>query len=415
MIGRYALKLAVRPPLAAIFVFGCAADAGEVRPESTVASLDRELQVAVARQDAPGLVAIAGDRQGIIYRGAFGLAESARGQPMRADAIFHIASMTKPVTAVAAMQLIEEHRLSLDDDAAKYLPELANPKVLEAFDPATGTYRLRSAASPITVRQLFTHTSGLGYPFTSGWLYSFKPRPGESSPFGPLLFDPGLAWHYGTSTDYLGRIIEAIAGEDLDTYFQRRIFVPLGMVDTGFNVPTEKWGRVVNRHARRSDGGFTERSRQPPAVTPTFNGGGGLYSTADDYMRFLQMLFRGGEFNGAQILSRRSVALMGQNQIGELWVRTTRSVDPQKSQDFTFVDEGHDKWGLGFLISGRSTDARRSAGSLSWGGIFNTYFWVDPARGVAGVILMQFAPFADLGALRAYETFERGVYRMLRP
>ena len=408
------MKVAVLRIVATTIVAGGIAGMALCQPESAAASLDRQLREAVASHAAPGLVAVACDRRGVIFRGAFGVAESATGRPMTLDAIFHIASMTKPVTAVAAMQLIEEHRLALEDHAAKYLPELANPMVLESFDSATGAYRLRAAASPITVRQLFTHTSGLGYPFTSRWLHLFKPRPGAGNPIGPLLFDPGRAWHYGTSTDYLGRIIEKISGEGLDTYFHRRIFAPLGMKDTGFNVPAEKHVRLVSRHGRNDDGSFTERARQAPGVTQTFDGGGGLYSTADDYMRFLQMLLGAGEFSGTRILSQRSVALMSENQIGALWVRRMESVQPEKSHDFTFVDEGYDKWGLGFLISGRSSVGMRAAGSISWGGVFNTYFWVDPKRGVAGVVLMQFAPFADPGALRVYDAFERGTYALAR-
>ncbi len=377
-------------------------------------NLDAQLRAAIERKDVPGVVVIAGDRNGVIYQGAFGMAESGAGRAMALDAIFRIASMTKAVTSVAAVQLIEEGKLALDDRADKYLPELANPPVFESFDAATGAYKLRPAKSPITVRQLFTHTSGLGSGFTSPVLVKFKPRAGETYPAGPLLFDPGTDWTYGTSTDQLGRIVEKLSGQDLETYFRERIFGPLGMNDTSYNVPAGKHARLVNLHRRGADGTgpLTEQPRTPPNPATRFTGGGGLYSTAGDYLRFLRMLLNHGELDGARVLKRESVALMGENHIGAVGVRAARSTQPQTSADFTFVNDGRDKWGLGFQITTAAVPGKRTAGSLSWGGINNTFFWVDPARGVAGVILMQFLPFGDAKALAVYDTFERGVYQL---
>jgi CubicO group peptidase (beta-lactamase class C family) len=377
-------------------------------------ALDQRLRTAIERKDVPGVVVIAGDRGRVLYQGAFGMAEAGAGRPMTADAIFRIASMTKPVTAVAALQLIEAGKLALDDPAAKYLPELGQPMVFESFDAATGEYKLRPATAAITVRHLFTHTSGLGYGFTSAVLDKFKPRDGERYPVGPLLFEPGTQWIYGTSTDHLGKIVEKISGQDLETYFREHIFTPLGMKDTSYNVPAEKQARLVNAHRRGADGAVAEQPRTPPSTATRFNGGGGLYSTAGDYLRFLQMLLNGGELNGARVLSRKSVALIGQNQIGVVGVRAVKSTQPSVSGDFTFVDDNRDKWGLGFQITTAAVPGKRSAGSLSWGGINNTYFWLDSTRGVAGVIMMQFMPFADVKALRIYDAFERGVYELVQ-
>lgn len=376
-------------------------------------ALERDLQAAVARQDIPGVVVIAGDRRGVIYEGAFGLAEAGAGRALTTDAIFRIASMTKPVTAVAALQLIEAGKLALDDRADRYLPELANLPVFESFEPATGAYKLRPAKSPITVRQLFTHTSGLGYGFTSPVLAKFKPREGETYPVGPLLFDPGTDWIYGTSTDQLGKIVEKLSGQNLEAYFRQFIFAPLRMNDTSYNVPAEKHARIVNTHRRGSDGTgpLAEQPRTPPNPATRFNGGGGLYSTAGDYVRFLRMLLNGGELDGARVLQPASVTLLAQNHIGAVGVHATQSTQPATSSDFTFVNEGRDKWGLGFQITTAAVAGKRSPGSLSWGGINNTYFWVDSTRGVAGVILMQFLPFADAKALAVYDTFERSVYK----
>jgi CubicO group peptidase (beta-lactamase class C family) len=331
---------------------------------------------------------------------------------MTADALFRIASMTKAITSTAAMQLIEAGRFGLDDPVEKYLPAFAHLSVFDSFDAATGQYRLRPATKAVTVRHLMTHTSGLGYPFTSAILRDFKPRAGEQYPVEPLLFEPGERWHYGTSTDWLGRLVERVSGATLDDYFRLHIFDPLKMPDTFYNVPADKQARLTAVHRRQPDGSIIKDPNQPPPVIAAPIGGGGLASTADDYARFLRMLLDGGELDGARILSAGTVELMSQNHIGALGVPALKTAMPERSNDFTFVADGRDKWGLGFLITTDHVSGKRSAGSLSWGGINNTYFWVDRPRGIAGVILMQFLPFADLKALSVYDAFERGVYRL---
>jgi len=376
------------------------------------APIDKVLANAVMRGDVPGVVAMATDRRGILYQGAFGVADVANPRLLTVDAIFRIASMTKPVTSVAAMQLVEQGRLRLDDPVTKYLPELANLKVFESFDGRTGAYAVRPATTTLTVRHLLTHTSGLGYNFTSPVVRDFKPRDGEQYAAGPLLFEPGAQWLYGTSTDWVGRLVESISGKTLDAYVRERILGPLGMVDTFYNVPENKQHRLVTVHRRRSDGSFEVDPNQPPIAVTRFGGGGGLASTATDYARFLQMLLNGGTSGGSRILSAETVALMGRSHIGDVSVHAVKTAMPQRSSDFSFVADGRDKWGLGFLITADQREGTRSAGSLSWGGINNTYFWVDPSRGVAGVILMQFLPFADTKALGVYEAFERGVYEL---
>lgn len=379
---------------------------------SPPATPDRTLLAAVERGQVPGVVAIAGDRAGVLYEGAFGFAETGAGRAMTADAIFDIASMTKAVTCVAAVQLIEAGRLALDDPAAKYLPELAAPLVLEE---AEGIPRLRPAAAPITIRHLFTHTSGFGYAFTSEKLRRLHQARGAGLTADPLLFEPGTQWLYGTSTDLLGRIVAALTGRDLETLFRETIFGPLGMPDTFYNVPAEKHPRVVNFYRRRADGTFAEQTRYAPQAKVRLRGGGGLSSTARDYLRFLRMLLNGGALDGARILSPASVALMGQSHIGAVNLRSLRSADEAVSGNFTFIGDDCDKFGLGFQITTQGLPGLRAAGSLSWGGLFNTYFWLDPARGVAGVILLQFLPFADPSALTLYTDFERYVYRLIAP
>lgn len=382
-----------------------------IKPAATVA-LDTALRAAIERKDVPGVVAIAADKNGVIYQGAFGMAEGGAGRVMRTDAIFRIASMTKAVTSVALMQLVEEGKVALDDPVAKYFPEFANPMVFESFDPATRDYRVRPAKTAITVRHLLTHTSGLGYTFTSAVLRDFKPREGEKYTIGPLLFEPGTDWIYGTGVDWAGRLVEKLSEKTLEAYFQERIFGPVKMPDTSFNVAEEKQARLVNVYRHAADGGYTEQPRQAPRPTTRFNGGGGLNSTAGDYLRFLQMVLNGGELGGARILKPETVALMEKNHIGAVGVRAVKSAQPDSSADFTFVADGRDKWGIGFMITADAVPGKRAAGSLSWGGIDNTFFWADPVRGVAGVIMMQFLPFADAKALGVYDTFERGVYQL---
>ena len=310
----------------------------------------------------------------------------------------------------------EQGRIGLDDPAEKYLPELARLKVIESFDATTGDYRLRPAARPPTVKHVLTHTSGLAYPFTSAIWRDFKPRAGETYAFGgPLLFDPGERWHYGTSLDVVGRLVEVVSGQKLEDYFREHIFVPLKMNDTSYNVPEAKGPRLVAQQQRAGehmDGAVELQKTQPGLTVAAPIGGGGLASTADDYGRFVRMFLNGGTLDGVRVLKAETVALMGQNQIGAVSVPALKSALP-RSADFTFIADGRDKWGLGFLITADQVPGKRSPGSLSWGGINNTYFWIDPTRGIAGVIMMQYLPFADAKALAVYDAFERGAYQLV--
>jgi CubicO group peptidase (beta-lactamase class C family) len=377
------------------------------------APIDAALRMAVERGDVPGVVALVTDRKGVIYRGAFGVADVESKRPMAVDSMFRIASMTKAVTSTALMQLVEQGKLGLDDPVDKYLPEMAKLPVFESFDAATGAYKLRPSTRAITVRHVLTHTSGLGYPFTSATLRDFKPRAGEAYADGPLLFEPGERWHYGTSTDIVGRLVEKISGEKLEDYDLKHILVPLKMTDTSYNIPQAKAGRVVaaqQRDGERMDGKIVLQQPQPPLSVPMPIGGGGLTSTADDYGRFVRMLLNGGELDGVRVLKSETVALMGKNAIGNVSVPALKTALP-RSADFTFINDGKDKWGLGFLITVDHVPGKRSAGSLSWGGINNTYYWIDPSRGIAGVIMMQYLPFADAKALAVYDAFERAVYK----
>jgi methyl acetate hydrolase len=391
-------------------------DTASAQDTSGSAALDTSLRGTVERKDVPGVVALVTDRERVLYQSAFGVADVATGRPLTSDALFRIASMTKPVTSVALMQLVEQGRIGLDDPASKYLPELADLKVIESFDATTGAYQVRPAARPATVRHFLTHTSGLAYPFTSALWRDFKPRAGETYPFGgPLLFDPGERWHYSTSTDVVGKLVEVISGQKLEDYFREHIFAPLKMEDTSYNVPEVKGPRLVAQQQRageRMDGAIVLQNPQPGLTIAAPVGGGGLASTASDYGRFMRMLLNGGALDGVRVLKPETVAQMGQNQIGAISVPALKTA-LARSADFTFIADGRDKWGLGFLITVDQVPGKRSPGSLSWGGINNTYFWIDPSRGIAGVIMMQYLPFADAKALAVYDAFERGTYQLV--
>lgn len=379
--------------------------------------IDQILQTSLLQHKIPCAVAMATTSTKTTYTGAFGMRDSKSGIAVTPESIFMIASMTKPVTSVAAMQLVEQGKLKLDEPAGSYIPELGSLQVLHGFDPATGKPILQSATKPVTLRRLLTHTSGFVYDTWDADMLRYEKETGVSYPLGtvapltPLMFEPGSRWQYGTSADWSGRLVETVTGYTLEQYFQRYILEPLGMKDTGFSVPAEKFDRMVSEYTRQPDGSLVENPRALPPPPKAFNGGGGLYSTAGDYVRFMQMfLLHGRGANGAQILRPKTVQMMETNQIGDLSAGKLKSVRPNISSDVDFHPGFKDGFGFGFLINAEGYDGRRSAGSLAWAGVANTYFWIDPRKGVAGVIMMQFLPFADKEALAVLGDFERAVY-----
>jgi len=368
---------------------------------------------ATERGDVPGIVTLIVNREGVLYEGAAGKQDVARGVVMPVDAIFRIASMTKPVTSVAIMMLVESGKLELDDPVSKYLPDFRDRAVISNFNSADGSYQTRPAKAAITIRHLMTHTSGLGYAFTDPTIARIAKDSKKTEPELPLLQDPGSKWTYSASTRVLGRLVEEISGQKLDVYFRTQIFELLKMVDTSFAVPADKVSRVVTVH-QRTDGKLTEQPNTPTQESPV-RGDGGLYSTASDYGRFLRMLLNDGTLNGVKILSAKSVQMMGQNQIGAIAIQTQPDANPIRTRPFP-VGAGHDKFGLGFQIT--AADPRyaqyRSPGSLSWGGIYNTHFWIDPKRQVAGVVLMQVLPFYDDASMELLRGIEALLYQHLK-
>jgi CubicO group peptidase (beta-lactamase class C family) len=339
---------------------------------------------------------------------------------MTLDTVFRIASMTKAITSVAAMQLVEEGRLDLDAPVPDIgEPALNAPQVLEGFDMA-GKPRLRPAKHPITLKHLLTHTAG----FTYDWINPNTRRYVETTGMPvtatgklaalrqPLAFDPGERWEYGINIDWVGRIVEAVSGEKLDAVLRDRIFSPLGMRDTAFLTTSEQRGRQARVHQKHPDGTLEPQQLPEPFVPEFWAGGGGLHSTARDYLTFLEMLLHGGTLSGARILRPETVALMNENHVGDLPAGVLRSIVPERANDLDLFPDAPIRWGLGYMINITPGLNGRSAGTVSWAGIFNSYYWLDPARRVTGVILSQMLPFADPAMLRLCGEFERGVYAL---
>lgn len=373
---------------------------------------DSPFQSAFAAAQLPGAVGMIVDRDGVRYASSLGQADASTGAAMAEDTLCQIASMTKALVSVAAMQLVEAGRLSLDAPIGDVLPELADPQVLTGFDPA-GQPQLRPAARPLTLRHLLTHTSGLGYFFIHPEVLQYfaavgMPVPGSLASIRmPLMFDPGERWEYSVSTDWVGRAVEAATGERLGAYMAREVFAPLGMTQTAFRDALPEGAARV--HTRLPEGGFK--------VEPMFlgggefdAGGGGLTSTAPDYARFVQMMLRGGELGGNRVLKAETIAEMASNQVAPLRAGAMGSAMPALAQPYDTFPDQHTGWGLGFLINPETGPHGRSPGSLAWAGIFNSYYWIDPAAGVGGVFMSQLAPFGDAGALDCFGALERMAY-----
>ena len=329
------------------------------------------------------------------------------------DAIFRIASMTKPITSVAMMMLIEEGKAKLDDPVAKYLPDFDNRPVIDTFNKANASYTTRPAKRPITIRHLLAHTAGLGYAFSDPTVLQIINATQKTEPELPLLHDPGDQWTYSAATRVVGFVLEKISGQTIDVFLRQRIFEPLKMVDTGHVVPSEKVSRVVTVHTRKG-GKLTETPNDPKQESP-IRGDGGLYSTAQDYSRFVRMLLNGGTLDGAKILSPRAAQAMSMMPTGGPVMQTQPDANPDRTRPFP-IGAGKDKFGLGFQIQAADPALAkfRSPGSLSWAGINNTHFWIDPKRQVAAIVLMQVLPFYDEDAIKVLRDIEEVVYRNLR-
>lgn len=360
---------------------------------------------------------MAADSDKVLYQGAFGTRDSS-GVSVKVDSIFGIASMTKAVTTAAALQLVEQGKAGLDEPIAKHLPQLEKLSVLEGFDAATGNALLRPAKTQVTLKHLLTHTSGFCYDTWDGDMFRCASQPSAGAAQGavqPLMFEPGARWQYGQGIDWAGRLVERVSGMSLEDYFQKNILGPLEMHDTSYIMQPAKFDRMVSSYNRGTDGSLQQGNRALPATPREFNGGGGLYSTGGDYVRFMQMILRKGRgANGARVLLPKTVAAMQTNQIGSLTAGKMKSYRQDRSSDVDIQPGFTEKWGLGFLINTTPYAGGRSAGSLAWAGLFNTFYWIDPKRNFCAVLMMQFLPFVDREAVGLLGDFERAVYRELR-
>ncbi|HTQ66812.1 MAG TPA: serine hydrolase domain-containing protein [Puia sp.] len=357
--------------------------------------LDTSMTGWVNRQWMNGAVGLVIRNNKIVFYKAYGYKDVDAKTEMLKDDIFRIASQTKAITSVAAMILYEEGKFLLDDPVSKYIPSFANEKVLDKFNPEDSSYTTVPAKRQVTVRDLLTHTSGIGYAqignreanaiyaknhLMAGFYVQNEKLLEAISRLGglPLMYQPGEKWMYGLNSDVLGCLVEIWSGMSLEEFFRKRIFEPLGMKDTYFNLPKEKGNRLVN-HYIESAGHFNKQNQSfavdmdyPLKEKTYFSGGAGLSSTAYDYAIFLQMLLNGGTYNGKRILSRNIVRMMTMNQIGDL-----------------NLDE--DKFGLGFrVISERGSSLfPTQAGTFGWGGAFSTVYWVDPKEKMITILYRQ--------------------------
>ena len=391
----------------------CSIDISKLKPNA-----DHLLQQAVLAGHVPGVVAAASSSEGTVYEAAFGERALGRGVAMTPDTVFWLASMTKPIVGAAAMQLVEQGKLTLDEPAAKFLPELADVKLLTGWD-SSGQPLLQAPKAQMTLRQLLTHTAG----FTSDiwnmdsarYLKTMNlPRAGSGKKIAlsvPLTFEPGTRWEYGINIDWVGQVVAAVSGMRLGEYIQKNITEPLGMTSTGFRISPSMRTRLATVHQRDTVTGMLSTTpfevRQDTEFDP---GGGGLYSTAGDYLRFTRMILNQGRGNGHQLLKPETVALMSKNAMGPLRVSLLRTQNPAASLDAEFFPGIEKSWGLTFMINEQQAPTGRSTGSLAWAGLPNAFFWIDPKKDLAGVILMQLLPFVDPHAIGLFTAYEKAVY-----
>jgi CubicO group peptidase (beta-lactamase class C family) len=397
--------------VAALVMIHALAAASPAAAELTNASeLDAYLDERIQATGIPGVVGLIVDADDVLYEHAAGMRDVGGGKPMTVDTIFRIASMTKPVAATIVMMLVEEGKLSLNDPIEKYVPAFGERQVIDSFDSATGDFTTRTPSSAATIRQLLSHSSGLAYPFGSDIVSAIGSGPDapDQDRF-PLLYDPGTSWSYAGGIAIVGAVVERIEGAGLDTIMRDRLFVPLGMHDTSFIVPVAAHDRVATIHRSNESGELTE-APNPIDIRAGVSGDGGLNSTARDYARFIQLFLNDGVAPGGErLLSQASIREMSRNQLGGRTVTLQDEPTPLLARAFP-LGAGRDGFGLGFQVTGPHDELARAEGSLSWAGIFNTEFWIDPATGIGGVLLMQYLPFYDAAAIETLTGFESRVY-----
>ncbi|MGA9856952.1 MAG: serine hydrolase domain-containing protein [Solirubrobacteraceae bacterium] len=381
--------------------------------------LDQILQGAVASGAVPNVVAVAADRDGVVYEGAAGPRAPGSSDPVGVDSRFRIMSMTKMVVTVAALVLAEQFKLDLDAPVEEYCPEFADLAVLERIE--AGRPVERAPAAKATVKQLVTHTSGLGYWFWNDLILEWERATGTPPVMSgaaavlttPLACDPGTAFVYGLGTDWLGKVVEAVWGHPLPDAVSTLVTGPLEMNATSFTLSESERGAVVPVHLQAAEGGWAASEIDLPASPDYWSGGHGLYSTPRDYLTFQRMLLGDGTSpDGTIVLKPETVAAAFADQIAPLgFPAEIASADPASTYGLS-VGPDH-SWGHGLLINLADQPGRRRAGSGAWAGFFNTHFWVDRAAGLTAAIYAQLLPFLSPGAVTVYEDFEAALYASL--
>jgi CubicO group peptidase (beta-lactamase class C family) len=362
--------------------------------------LDNLLRTAVEDGELPFVTAMVANRDAVLYQGSFGAPP---------DAIYRIASLTKPITSMAIMMLRERGLINLDDTLEHYLPQYAERQVIADFNTTDGSYTTRPASSPITIRHLLTHSAGFGYDFTNEIVQGLCTN-GRMETELPLLFDPGSRWLYSCATRILGDVITKVTGAPFYEFFDTEIFAPLGMAETTYFVAPENLSRLLPLTFRKEQGWFKDPDPRPHR--PFVSVEGGLLGTAHDYVLFLQMLLKEGKVGNNRLLKEESFREMISNQIGENTVQTMPAIQPHDAKAFP-SGGGVDKFGLGFQLKVGNESNVRAAGSYSWLGIFNTHFWADPQKGIAALLFTQLLPLCDEQVMRLLADFEHSVYKNL--
>ena len=386
----------------------------------TGSAVDEVLTAAVQSGAVPHVAAIAADRDGVFYEGGAGIRIAGESDdPVGTSTQFAIMSMTKIICTTAALQQVERGDLDLDAPVAEYCPDFASLEVLDGFDGDTP--RMRPPASQATVRNLITHTSGLAYWFWNADLARWEqvtgvPNvvPGSAEAFkAPLTVDPGTKFVYGINTDWLGKVVEAVAGAQLDEVIKTGVTDPLGMRDTMFVLDDARLDNAVRVHVKGDDGNWGSAGLIMNQSPDWWAGGHGLYSTPKDYIRFERALLRGGELDGERILRRDTVDAAFSNQIGGLdFPEQIATADPATTDTFS-VGPGW-KWGYGLLLNSDDIPGGRRAGTGAWAGLFNTHFFIDRSTGICASIYTNSLPFVTHDeALKLYEDFERALYASL--
>ncbi|WP_407167950.1 serine hydrolase domain-containing protein [Bradyrhizobium sp. ORS 111] len=369
----------------------------------------------------PGVVAMVTDRHRNIYEGAAGKRRLDQAADMTTDSVFAIFSTTKAITGTAILQLVEEGKLDLDAPAKAYAPDIGKLQVIEGFDDK-GEPRLRAPKRDITTRMLMVHSAGLGYDFinhTYNRLAQEKGQPSvitasKASLMTPLLFDPGERWEYGTNMDWCGQIVEAITADRLGEVFRTRIFEPLGIEDTTFELTDAMRRRLAGIHARNADGSLTPMDFELPANPEIHMGGHGLYGTIGDYMRFIRMWLNDGAGENGRVLKAETVRMAEKNHLGNNKVTAITGVITSLANDAEFFPGQSKSWALSFMINDEQAPTGRPAGALGWAGLANLFYWIDRRNGFGGYWATQILPFGDPTSFIGYINFETAFYDALK-